>query len=302
MKKTLLTLAGVLALSVSAFAQVFEVESMERVKLPGNQLAEQAMLSPDGQHIVYTDFGGQLKVADRQTGTTRVISDRGSMMNLSFSNDGKTVVYRESNIGNDHLRRVAVKSYSIADGAKRTLVAPARNLQGVAVADNKAVTITNGLSATHAIGRTSSLEAAMPVVSIDRGLMYVNRGTTRTQVCPLGTSGMSYMWASVSPDGKSLLFYAAAYGTYTCKIDGSDLVHLGRILAPVWYGNDRIVGMQTQNDGRVTYEGKIVAATADGSEFQVLTDENLVAVLPAVADGKISFTTTDGELFIMNVK
>ena len=74
------------------------------------------------------------------------------------------------------------------------------------------------------------------------------------------------------------------------------------IYAPVWYDNNTVVGMKTKDDGRVTYEGRIVASNAEGTVFQTLTDDSLIAVLPSAAPGRIAFTTTDGKAYILNIK
>ncbi len=298
MKKLILSTLAVLA-AMGLHAQLLKVESMERVCLPQGVRAEQAILSPDGNSIALSDLDGSLKVVDRRSGTARTISRTGSMMDLAFTADG--IVFREASTDGQRRRHVAVKSYRLSDGRTTELVAPSRNLQTVAVgSDGSVLAVESGRM--YAAGNAVSAEAVRPVPSIDHGLLYLNYGSTRTAVCPLGTDGMSYLWPSVSPDGNSLLFFAAGYGTYTCSLDGSNLRHLGWLYAPVWYDNSTVVGMRTANNGVVTTEGHIIATAADGSASQTLTEDNLIAVLPSATPGQISFTTTEGEMYIMNVK
>ena len=285
MKKLILSTLAVLA-AMGLHAQLLKVESMERVRLPQGVRAEQAILSPDGNSIALSDLDGSLKVVDRRSGTARTISRTGSMMDLAFTADG--IVFREASTDGQRRRHVAVKSYRLSDGRTTELVAPSRNLQTVAVgSDGSVLAVESGRM--YAAGNAVSAEAVRPVPSIDHGLLYLNYG-------------MSYLWPSVSPDGNSLLFFAAGYGTYTCSLDGSNLRHLGWLYAPVWYDNSTVVGMRTANNGVVTTEGHIIATAADGSASQTLTEDNLIAVLPSATPGQISFTTTEGEMYIMNVK
>ncbi len=302
MNKSLLAVA-VAALAVSgASAQLLQVRSMEKVKLPQGVRAEQALLSPDGSTIALSDMDGSLKLVDRASESARTISRTGSMMDLSFTSDGNGIVYRESSTDASHRRYVAVKSFDIATETSAVIAAPSRTLEAVTVNGNTATTIDNGRTSIARIaGRNAEAMATRPVPSIERGLLYLTENGERRLASPLGTQGMSYLWPSVSPDGTRLLFFAAAYGTYTCRLDGSDMHRLGYLYAPVWYDDNTVVGMKTRNDGTITYEGRIVAAAADGSEFQTLTEPSLVAVLPAAAPGRISFTTTDGQMYILNV-
>lgn len=190
MKKLILSTLAVLA-AMGLHAQLLKVESMERVRLPQGVRAEQAILSPDGNSIALSDLDGSLKVVDRRSGTARTISRTGSMMDLAFTADG--IVFREASTDGQRRRHVAVKSYRLSDGRTTELVAPSRNLQTVAVgSDGSVLAVESGRM--YAAGNAVSAEAVRPVPSIDHGLLYLNYGSTRTAVCPLGTDGMSYLW------------------------------------------------------------------------------------------------------------
>lgn len=300
MKRNFLAAAALMA-AFGLSAQVLEVQSMERVKLPEGQHAEQAILSADAKAVAYSDFDGTLNLLDRNTQTSTVISTRGSMMDLAFTSDGGAVVFREASTDARHLRHVSVKSFDIASRKVSELAGPSRTLQALDVQGATAVTVDGGRMRAKAARRGVAAAQPAPVLSIERGLLYINLDGHRELASYLGTDGMSYLWASISPDGQRMLFFAAGYGTYTCRLDGSDMRSLGYLYAPVWYDNETVVGMRTRNDGHVTTEGAIVATTLDGVR-QTLTEPSLVAVLPSARVGKISFTTTDGELYILNVK
>lgn len=287
--------------AIGMHAQLLEVLSMERVRLPLGVQAEQALLSPDGKTFAFSDFSGKLKIYDRATEKVNHVSDHGSMMDLAFTEDSRTIVYRESSYDNSHRRLVAVNAYDLGSRASRCIVAPSRELQALNVRGLSALTVHGGRAKVCAAKGTKAA-SQWPVLSIERGLLYITENGERRLASPLGTSGMSYLWASISPDGQRMLFFAAGYGTYTCRLDGSDLHSLGYLYAPVWYDDNIVVGMKTKDDGRVTYQGSIIASDIYGKSSQVLTDSSLVAVLPTAVPGRICFTTTDGGLFIINVK
>ena len=137
------------------------------------------------------------------------------------------------------------------------------------------------------------------MLSIDKGkLMITINGKTRN-LSPNG-NGYSYMWASLSPDGTQVCFYQAAHGTYVCNLDGSNVHKVGKMRAPVWYDDQTIVGMIDLDDGEFIYASTIVAATLDG-KTQTLTGDDLIAMYPHAANGKIAFSTPAGEAYIINV-
>lgn len=293
MKKCILSMVAVIA-AMTMHAQVLEVTGIEAVALPaGTQVAE-AVLSPDGSRVAYTDIVAEgLHLLSVEGRTSTLVSPQGVAMDLSFTPDGSAIVYDAVSYDNAHRRSVAVNRYDIERGATTNLVRGTRALQGVTVAAD----------GVHAVvdGRMESRSEA-PVLSIDRGQLCITRNGSTTVLSPLGTAGMSYLWPSLSPDGTRICFYAAAMGCYTCNLDGTDVQPLGWIRAARWYDNNTVVGMHDLTDGRFTTSSAIVAAKADGSATQTLTDSSLIAVLPSVAPGKIAFSTVDGKLYIMNVK
>lgn len=293
MKKCIIGAAAILA-AVAMHAQVLEVTGITPVALPAGAQVAESVLSPDGTHIAYTDIVADgLYLLPLGSTTATLVSPQGVAMDLSFTPDSKTLVYDAVSYDSSRRRHVAVNRYEIGRGATTNIVRSTRNLQGVTVADDGIHAVVDGSLA----GR-----AAAPVLSIDRGQLCITRHGATTVLSPLGTAGMSYLWPSLSPDGTRICFYAAAMGCYTCNLDGSDVKHLGWLRAARWYDNNTVVGMRDHTDGRFTTSSAIIAAKADGSARQTLTDSSYIAVLPSVAHGKIAFSTVDGKLYIINVK
>ena len=122
-------------------------------------------------------------------------------------------------------------------------------------------------------------------------------------ISPQGTTGQSYLWPSVSPDGKKVLYYLVGQGAFVCNLDGSNPVSVGVMRAPKWYNNEIVLGMQDEDNGEIVTASKLVAASVDGKVMQDLTQVSSMAMYPAVAGNgsKVSFVTPAGELFVMNV-
>ena len=89
----------------------------------------------------------------------------------------------------------------------------------------------------------ATLLVAQPTVSIQDQKMLVTDGENAYVLAPNGDDA-SYFWASVSPDGKHLVYVTARYGTFVCDINGDNVRSMGRMNAPKWLDNNHVAGMQ----------------------------------------------------------
>lgn len=300
MKKLLLSVM-LLCGSAAAFGQLLDVASVEKLTLPEGVVVDKATISPQGDYLLMSDnLKAGLQTYNLATGELRTVTTaNGSGYDPRISADGKTIVYREAQVGNDRLRRISLKSVNLATGETQTIVSPTRNLQGLAIDAAGVVAIDGGK-----MRRSSGASKATPVASIDKGQLMITIDGKTKMLSPNGTTGQSYLWPSVSPDGTRVLYYLATVGAYTCKIDGSDVKFIGKYRAARWYDNNTVVGMKDYYDGNENVtSSKIYAVSFDGSESQVLTADDVRAMYPSVnADGsKIAFSTPAGEAYIINV-
>lgn len=136
------------------------------------------------------------------------------------------------------------------------------------------------------------------VTNEDLKLVFYNNGT-RTELYPHGNA-CNYIWVSLSPDHTKILFNTK-FGTAICDLQGKELINLGQLDAPVWYGNDYVVGMYDTHDGH-NYTGSAIAiCSVDGVLNQTLTDASGFGMYPSVsaATGKIAYNTLSGEVRLL---
>ena len=298
MKQLFLSVA--LALSATAFAQLLEVESVTPLKLQGVGRSVVTGVSPKGDFLLLSDaqLNGLAKY-DLSTNRIEVISQaRSAGLNVAVSADGSCVAYREDSF-RDRLRYTDVKVRNFTTGTTKQLLRDARNVNGVSLQGNSAVTVANGEAKTTALTGKAAKKTA-PVASIvNRRLVLTTNGTSKT-LSPLGTD-RSYLWPSVSPDGKHICFYVAGTGCYISDLKGKIVARLGKIHAAKWLNSTTVVGMNDTDDGYTITSSAIVAATIDGKS-QVLTDSSLKAMYPYPAGNKIFFSTDEGSNYIINIK
>ena len=298
MKQLFLSVA--LALSATAFAQLLEVESVTPLKLQGVGRSVVTGVSPKGDFLLLSDaqLNGLAKY-DLSTNRIEVISQaRSAGLNVDVSADGSCVAYREDSF-KDRLRYTDVKVRNFATGTTKQLLKGARNVNGVSLQGNTAVTVANGEAKKMALAGKAAKKTA-PVASIvNCQLVLTTNGTSKT-LSPLGTD-RSYLWPSVSPDGKHICFYVAGTGCYISDLKGKIVARLGKIHAAKWLNSTTVVGMNDTDNGYTITSSEIVAATIDGKR-QVLTDSSLKAMYPYPAGNKIFFSTDEGENYIINIK
>lgn len=297
MKKRKIAFAMALGMWLCGMSQVLTVTGVERVDAPRGMAV--AAISPQGDYLLLTSGSNQgLTKMDLATRQTQVLSTASSAgHDVKISPDGQTVVFREGSLNKKRLRVSSLQSVNVASGTKQQVVKPTRDLQGYAASNSTVGVVNKGKWSKKALGKAKAEK--VPVLSIDKGeLMLTLNGKTR-QLSPNG-KGKRYLWASLSPDGKRVLYYVAANGAWVCNLDGSNARKVGTMRAPVWYDNNTVVGMMDQDDGEMVFASTLVAATLDGAT-QTLTGDDVIAMYPHTCEGKIAFSTPGGEVYVMSV-
>ena len=295
MKKFFIS-AMMLCAGVFSYAQLVEIQSINKIDLPEGVSVDKATISPDGSFVVFSqNTKGGLHKMDLASKEINMISKDGNSFDLKIADDG-TVVFRESKTAENKLRYTSLKAVS-PRGVETTLVEPTRDLNGFAVNGTNVMTVDNNVCAAKSLN--GGVAVQMPVASIRYGQLCIDGKV----ISPNGTTGNSYLWPSVSPDGTRVLYFLSTQGCFIANIDGSNPVYLGAIHAPRWYDNNLVIGMYDRDNGHKIYASRLVAISADGKVKQDLTDDQSLSLFPTItADGdKISYITPAGELFIINI-
>ncbi len=278
MKKSML-FAAALFFGLAANAQVLKVVSMQQLTSPSDVDVKVAGVSPAGDYVLLTTGSNKgLQRYDVAAKTTTVLSEaEGAGYNVQISTDGQEVVYRETTIGRDQLRRNNIVRKNFTKQRRNVIARGQRDMEKMATTDAKAT------------------------VTISDRLMVLRQNGTAKTLAPNGTD-KSYIWASISPDGTKLCYYVCGEGCYVSNIDGTQPQFIAHALrAAKWYDNNTLVGMADEDNGEFITASAIVAYTLDG-RHQVLTDNTMIAMYPSVAKNLIVFGTEDGSTYMLNVK
>ena len=209
--------------------------------------------------------------------TTTITKADGAGYNVKIAQDGNQIVYREVTLDATKSRVSNIVRHNLAANQTQVIAKKQQHLAAM-VAD-----------------------ADRPSFSVkDRQLMMTKNG--KTIVFSPNGQQYSYHWASLSPNGKKVSYYVSAVGCFVCDINGKNIQFIGHnCLAPVWYNDNIIIGCDAKDNGEVVLESAIVAYSLDGKK-QVLTNGDQIAVFPQAAAGKIAYSTSEGEIYVMNIK
>ena len=270
---------AVCLISLAASAQVLEVVSMQKLPIPAKAEMKVAGVSPDGDYILLTSGSNKgLQRYDIASNTMTTLSEaEGAGYNVQVSKDGKEVVYRETYVGKDKLRKNNIIRKNFATKKESIIARAQRSASRMATSDN------------------------LKSVSIENRLIILKRNGLTTTLAPNGMNE-SYIWPSVSPDGTKLCYYVCGNGCWVSNIDGSNPQYIGhKCQAAQWYDNNTLVAMATEDDGHFITGGTILVYTLDGKK-QVLTDDSMIAMYPYATKNAIVFSTIEGETYMLNVK
>ena len=294
MKKIFIS-AMLLCSSVLGFAQLVEIQSVDKIDLPEGVSVNQATISPDGSFVVFSQNAkGGLHKMDLASKEINMISANGNSFDLKIAADG-TVVFRESRTAENKLRYTSLKAVD-ARGVETTLVAPTRDLNGFAVNGTNVMTVDNNKVEAKSLNGGAAVQ--MPVASIRYGQLCIDGKV----ISPNGQEGASYLWPSISPNGTKVCYYLATKGCYVANIDGSDPVFVGAIRAAKWLNDLTVVGMHDIDNGSVVTSSKLVVASIDGKTAQDITVKESLAMFPSTNGKRIAYSTPMGDLFIINLK
>ena len=296
MKKSILSLAILIHVIFTANSQtVIKRETLA-------QKGFNPVLNAAGDKLLFTASGfSGLNLVDLSTNqVTEISKEAGAGYEPQFSTDNAQIFYRKTTFENNR-RFNAVLSFDIKTKRNSELLAPQRML-------NKIYPLTNGViafSGKNILRATATKSTDAPiVVSANDELRIMLYNGRISYLNPLNMPEPRYIWVSLSPDSKKILFTAAGKGTYICDLKGKILSSLGSINAPVWFNNDYVVAMEDKDDGHRVISSKIVLISVVKKTKTNISTTDKIAMYPT-ASGKanrIAYHAENGEIEVVEVE
>ena len=266
----------VAAVMLPVMAQEVEVVSRQRLLEGVEGPAYYPVLDNAGERLLFTTEGGALKLHDFADGVTTVVTqDYVAGRDACFGRDGKVYFVTQS-VGEDHLVYRTGQCYD-ASTRKADVVTPTRH------GAMRAVPAEQGDAAWTEGSR-----------------VHVTVGGEERIFSPVD-SWAGYLWASLSPDGQRVAFFAAGKGIVVIDLRGQVVAMLGNYEMPCWYNNNYIVAQNAKDDGHQFTSSQLLLLKADGTWQTELTKPASMTMQPTCGGGKIVYTTIDGLLYEMKI-
>ena len=269
-------LLALVAIVLPSVAQEVEITSQRRLLEGIEGPAFYPVLNSAGDRLLFCTEKGALKLYDLADDVTTVVTEDFVAGNdASFGSDGK-VYFVTQRVGEDNLVYRTGQSFD-AVTRQVDVVTPTRHgAMRVKLAEQGSATWTEG-SRVH--------------VTVDG----------QERVFSPVDSWAGYLWASLSPDGKRVAFFAAGKGIVVIDLRGQVLAMLGNYEVPCWYNNDYLVAQNAKDDGHQFTSSQLLLLKADGTWQAELTRPASMAMHPTCGGGKIVYTTIDGLLYEMKI-
>ena len=292
--KKLLTILLAAAMLLPTMAQEVEVTSLQRLLEGVEGPAHYPVLDQSGKRLLFSTEDGALKFHDLTDGVTTVVTrDYVAGNDACWGGDGN-VYFITQEEGEDHLIYRTGRRYDTATRQTAT-VTPAQHgaVRAVPATRGGALKAPGGQSYYSAgdIGSAAWTEGSR---------LHVIVGGQERVFSPVD-SWAGYLWASLSPDGRRVAFFAAGKGIVITDLRGQMLAMLGNYEMPCWYDNDYLVAQNAKDDGHQFTSSQLLLLKADGTWQAELTKPASMAMQPTCGGGKIVYTTIDGLLYEMRI-
>jgi len=256
-----------------------------------------------GDKLLFSsDAYNGLSMYDTKTkAVTTISNDPGAGYEPLFDAQASKVFYRKTTF--DKGRRMdAMVSYDISKNQKVQMLAPQRDLKLARNFHNGFVVTADRKMLKATFGKTNN---AMPLYVTTQDLkIYLYKDQKFQILNPLNETDSRYLWVSLSPNGKMILFTAAGKGTHVCDLNGKVIATLGYLNAPVWYDDDYVVGMQDKDDGHVITSSKVMMVSLNGKVKAQISKAGEIAMYPAATakSSKIAYNTINGKIQIAEIE
>ena len=276
-------------------AQQVEVTSVSRLfeqrEVPDAGFYPQ--LNSTGDRLLYFTDDAGMKLYDMTTGSlTTITMDYVAGNDACWGGDGK-VYFVTQTVGANHLIYRTGQCYEVATDQSVRLTEPQHGaVHAVAASRGGVLRAPSGTYRSGGdIGSAAWTEGSRVYVTVN--------GEERV-FSPVD-SWAGYLWASLSPDGRRVAFFAAGKGIVVIDLRGQVLAMLGNYEMPCWYNNDYLVAQNAKDDGHQFTSSQIVLLKADGTWQTELTRPESMTMHPTCGGGKIVYTTIDGILHEMKI-
>jgi len=288
-------------------AQVFEIKSIEPLSITPEESFYFPRFSPRGDQLILTknNYQGLWLYRFQDQRLIKLNDYPGAGYEPVFLPGQDRLAFRTFKyIGAKryyslHVQHTSDKADQVLLSGQRNLLAPLQTAHSVAYMQNGVIGM---LGLEGALLKNTTVQQDETVVFYDDQRIVVIENGVKRELQPFGPA--IYVWVSLSPDQRRILFKHGTEGTFIADLNGNILTDLGkRVNAPRWSPDGNwITYMQDEDDGHIYTASDIYLISADGLTVKQLTrTDNVIEMYPQWSpDGKeITFHSLKGRIFLL---
>lgn len=252
------------------------------------------VLNSSGDKVLFSDaMASGLFLYDLSTASVIKVSDEvGSGVDAFFGGDGKVYYVTQKRNENNLIYRTG-HSYDVLQGDHEVVLEPRHG-----AIHTVAATVGAGLKAEQGFYRSPKMNTAAVYTEGSQLAIILNGKECR--YTPV-ESDAGYLWASLSPDGKRVAFFAAGKGIVIVDLQGNIVSELGNYEMPSWLNNDFIVAQNATDDGHQFTSSQIMLLKVDGSFIKPLTSPTSMTMHPSAAADRVVYSSIDGYMYMIEL-
>jgi Tol biopolymer transport system component len=297
--KYLKTILLILLGTSIVFGQI-KVKKVDKVQVKAEKAWSAPQFSKDGKTLYLTtaNYQGIWEFSLNNKQLKTITLDEGAGYGFDVSSDSRQIAYRRTLNADKPLNRTQeIVLMDLSDNSS-SIIEKGNDLS-IPVLNNTSVVY----SSNNKIKNIASLKSTgIKVLGIENTKIVLNKNGEKLLFDPLGNG--SYIWPSLSPDGKKLLAYDMSIGTFICDIDGKNILKLGRKNYPQWTRDGKwIIYMNDKDDGHNVLSSDIFAVSPVTKKTVQLTNtNNIIEMNPSCSpvENKITYNTLSGEIYILS--
>lgn len=294
--------------SIATFVFAGNIKVAEDIQLTGKSQGEFYFpkFSPDGKSVFFTsgNFRGLWQLNLESGVLKQITALPGAGYKFVLTPDGKIIYFRTTEYKNKR-RFHRLIEYNISTGTEKILEENERNLSpptmawksGLFYLKNEKLTKINAQ-----LSKTDENTAGLVYIE-NRNLILVRNGK-KTILNPLGEG--IYLWPSISPDGKKILFTLGGKGSYICDFNGKILTELGYANYPKWSPDGNwVLFMKDEDNGYNFTESDLYVKSSDGTEeFKLTSTDDIIELYGewSPAGDAVVYHTDKGEIRLIKLK
>ena len=289
-------LAAAITIAITTTSQV-SIAYTEKIYSADNKNLKVAGFASDASFVLLTtdEYKGLSKLDTKNKLITPITDKKDAGYNCQITNDNKSVIFKETYETTNGEEYSAFIEYNLSEQKRHMAYMPYISAEKTDFS-NRLITLIN-------LQRLKLEKKQTPTIASTRKLQLLLTQGIDTKVLSPNGQDQSYIWVSLSPDGKKVCYYVTGHGCYICDISGDNIQFMSRYyINAKWLNNDILTATEIRTDDSNTHSSRLVAFTTKAEKTPLTKYYNgTISQYPAGKSEQIAYSDNNGAIYIIHL-